>query len=255
MAILFLGLTLPAAAFALPGVDVEAAVGGWMQSPSGDISYVEGDVGLDVDTTLDIEDDFNYDDQAGFTGRLKLELPVVPNIYLMATPIEFDGTGEKDADFRFGDFEFSGSESLYSKVTLNQYDIGLYYSIPLLKTATLDRLNIDLGINARIMDIEGQVRQDTTGLSESESITFPVPMLFLAARFSPVERFSIEAEGRGISYDDNTVLSIIARLKVKILGPAFAAAGYRYESIDIDESDVRLDTSIAGPFAEVGVQF
>ena len=127
--------------------------------------------------------------------------------------------------------------------------------VPLLKTATLDKLNIDLGINIRIMDVKGEVKQDTTNLNESESEFLPVPMLFLAAQFSPVERFAIEAEGRGISYGDNTVVSVIARLKVKIAGPVFAAAGYRYDSIDIDESDVKLDTSIAGPFFEAGVKF
>jgi len=255
--ILFLSIILPASSLALPGIDIEAAVGGWMQSPAGDISYVPGGE-IGIDDTLDFEDDFKYDDQTRVIGRFKLELPVVPNIYLMATPIEFDGNGVKEIPFDFGDETFTEGESFYSKVILNQYDIGLYYGIPLLKTATLDKLNIDLGINVRIMDVKGEVKQDLPGfdlVNKEKSEMLPVPMLFLAAQFRPIERFAIEAEGRGITYGDNTVVSVIARLKVKIAGPVFAAAGYRYESIDIDESDLRLDTSIAGPFFEAGVKF
>ncbi len=254
--IFFLSIIIPTSSFALPGIKIEGALGGWMQSPTGDISYVPGGE-IGIDDTLDFEDDFKYDDQTRVTGRFKLELPVVPNIYLVAALAEFDGNGEKGVSFDFGDNEdsFQAGVPFYSKVTLNQYDIGFYYSIPLLSTATLDKLNIDLGVNARIIDIKGEVKQDTSNLNDSESVTLPVPMLFLAAQFRPIERIALEAEGRGISIGDNTVFSVIARLKVKIAGPAFAAAGYRYDSIDIDESDVKLDTSIGGPFFEAGVQF
>lgn len=252
--ILSIGLAVPA--FALPGIDVEAAIGGWMQAPAGDVSYVTTEVGLDE--TLDFEDDFNYDDETRFSGRIKVDIPVVPSVYIMAAPSEFDGDGLKDVDFSFGDYEFSGSEPFYSKVTLNQYDIGLYYGIPLLKTATLDRLNIDVGLNARIMDIKGEVEQDSTVygyVKEESSEIIPIPMLYLAAQFTPIERIALEAEGRGVSIGGNTVMSVIARLRVKVFGPAFAAAGYRYDSIDIDENDVKLDTNIAGPFFEAGVKF
>jgi len=254
--IVLLSIMLPGNALALPGIDVEAAIGGWMQSPVGDVSYAPTELGLEE--TLDFEDDFNYDDQTRVTGRIKVDIPVVPSVYLMASPSEFDGDGLKDVDFSFGDFEFSANEPFYSKVTLNQYDIGLYYSVPLLKTATLNRLNIDVGLNARIMDIKGEIEQDSTvygQVREETSETIPVPMLFLAAQFTPMERFALEAEGRGISIGGNTVMSVIARLRVKVFGPAFAAAGYRYDAIDIDENDVKLDTNIAGPFLEAGVKF
>jgi outer membrane protein len=255
--IFFFTIMLAAEAFALPGIDVEAAIGGWMQSPAGDVSYISGGL-TGLDTTLDFEDDFKYDDQTRLSGRVKVDIPVVPSVYLMASPSEFDGDGLKDVDFSFGDFDFSGTEPFYSKVTLNQYDIGLYYSIPLLKTATLKKLNVDVGLNARIMDIKGEIEQDSTvyGLVKEEaSETIPVPMLYLAAQFTPIERIALEAEGRGISIGGNTVMSVIARLRVKVFGPAFAAAGYRFDSIDIDEDDVKLDTDIAGPFFEAGVKF
>ncbi|MBW1897437.1 MAG: hypothetical protein JRI61_00080, partial [Deltaproteobacteria bacterium] len=46
-------LTIPAASSALPGIDIEAAVGGWQQTPSGDLSYDSGVPGIDA-TSLDL---------------------------------------------------------------------------------------------------------------------------------------------------------------------------------------------------------
>jgi hypothetical protein len=79
----------------------------------------------------------------------------------MATPIEFEGTGRKDLNFKFGDVNLDGSADFFSKTTLDQFDIALDYGIPLLETATLDKLNIDLGVNVRIIDFETEVTQES----------------------------------------------------------------------------------------------
>ena len=80
-------------------------------------------------------------------------------------------------------------------------------------------------------------------------------MIFLAARFRPIERLSFEAEGRGISYSGNDVYSLIGRVKVRIVGPLFAAGGYRYEKAKLDEKDVLADVEFSGPFLEAGFSF
>ena len=248
---------IPVSAFALPGIDVEVAIGGWMQTPSGDLSYVSGIPG--VNDTLDLETDLGFDDETRIMGRVKIELPIVPNIYLVAAPMEFEGSNTVDRVFTFGDESFTAGTTISSKLTLNQYDVGLYYGIPFLKTATLDRLGIDLGINARIMEIKAEITDSplgsTVALTEEKSVTVPIPMLFLAVQFKPVERFAIEAEARGLSVGDNKIFSVIGRAKATVFGPAFVAGGYRYDAIDIDEEDVRVDVSFSGPFLEAGVSF
>jgi hypothetical protein len=80
-------------------------------------------------------------------------------------------------------------------------------------------------------------------------------MVFLAAQLRPIERLSLEAEGRGISYSGNEVYSLIGRIKFKIAGPLFAAGGYRYDKLKIDEQDVLADIEIGGPFLEAGFSF
>lgn len=84
---------------------------------------------------------------------------------------------------------------------------------------------------------------------------FPVPMVFLAAQLKPIDIFAVEAEVRGISYDENQVYSFIGRLKVKVFVPLFAAGGYRYDKIKFDTEDVEADITLSGPFIEAGFAF
>jgi len=126
--ILFLMLIVPAASSAL---GLELAVGVWKQSPQGDMSYEL----VTANDELDLERDANYDDETRFTARLKIDMPLfIPNIYLMASPMEFDGTGLKTTSFKFGDDTFSANIPFYSKITLDHYDIGFYYGIPFVQT-------------------------------------------------------------------------------------------------------------------------
>ena len=248
--IFFLVFTVPTASYAL---GLELAVGGWKQSPQGYIAYEP----ITDNDELDLERDCKYDDETRFTGRLKIDMPLfLPNIYLMATPMEFDGTGSKTIDFNFGDETFQADVPFYSKLTLEHYDIGLYYGIPFIETITAETVNIDVGLNVRIYDFEAEVRQDSpTFLEESESFTLPVPMVYLATQIKPVEKLAIEAEARGISYSGNQLYSLIGRVKFNVFGPVFAAAGYRYDKLKIDEEDVEVDMDFGGPFIEAGFKF
>ena len=231
---------------------LEVALGGWQQNPSGSLAYEA----TGINDYLDVEDDLRYDDEIRIHGRAKIDMPLFfPNIYLMASPTEFDGTGEKDVNFSFGGTTFSGSVPFYSKLTFDQYDVALYYGLPFLRTATLDMLNVDIGINVRIVDLEATIRQDGTSLSDEYSATLAVPQVYVGVQLEPLDWLAIEAEGRGISISGNSMYSIIGRLRVKIFGPAFVAAGYRYDDIDVDEDDIKADFTIQGPFAEVGIRF
>ena len=231
-------------------IGLEFAVGGWNCNPSGDMSYEQ----ISPDDNLDLEKDLNYDDETDLTGRVKIDMPLLfPNIYLMATPMEYDETGQKDVDFNFGDEDFQANVDFDSKLTLNTYDVGLYYGIPLLGTATLNKINIDLGINLRIIDLEAEIEQED--LKESKSLTLPVPMGYVGVQFKPVKKLAIEAEARGIAYSGNHYYSIIGRVKYKIFGPLFGAGGYRYEKLKIDEEDVEAEVKFQGPFIEVGMNF
>lgn len=239
-------LAFPAA---VQAVGLEIAIGGWNQSPSGNLSY-KAVAAVD---SLDVERDLKYDDEFRFMGRVKIDMPLlIPNVYLMATPMRFSGTGSKATGFKFGDINF-GAVNFDSEVTLDHYDVGLYYGIPFVNTATAGMFNVDAGLNLRVMDLKAEVKQ--LGASQSESVMLPIPMVYAAVQFTPIERIAAEGEIRGMTFSGNSYYSMIGRLKVKVFGPAFAAAGYRYDTIDVDESDLAFDADIGGFFFEVGAEF
>ena len=231
---------------------VEIAGGAWYQSPSGNLSF---DKTTHADD-LDLEDDLNYDDKWQPSGRLKIDMPLfIPNIYIMATPMKWDESGSKDVSFKFGGETFSGGVDFDSKLKMNHLDVALFYGLPFIKTATAGVLNIDLGLNFRLLDVKAEIKQTDLGLKESESYFLPLPMVYGAMQIVPVDWLGLEFEGRGVAYSSNYYVSLIGRLKVKPFGPFFVAGGYRYDTVKIDYQDIDIDTEFQGPFAEAGLDF
>lgn len=229
-------------------VGIEAAVGYWRQDPSGHIQF-NGD-------RLDFEDDFGYDVETKPFGRIKLDLPgILPNIYLMATPLEFEETETRNLTFNFGGQTFTAGVPFRSKLQLDHYDIALFYALPFLEKATVGRLNAELGLNVRIIDFETEVTEGVTNTSASESFTLPVPMAYAGFQFRPIKAISLEGEVRGIAFSASHYVDLIGRLKIHLIGPLFIAPGYRYENLEIDHQDVDASLTFQGPFVEVGVSF
>jgi outer membrane protein len=251
--LLSLALT-PAAASA---AGIELAVGIWNQTPNGEVSY-QPITGQD---TLSIKDNLKYNDQNRVFGRAKIDTPLLlPNIYLMATPMGFSENGIKGTTFQFGNVSIAANAPFTSELKLDHYDVGLYYGVPALKTATAGTLNVDLGLGARVIDFKAQVsgRDSVSGLnvSVSKAMVIPLPMLYLGFQLKPVTWLSAEGEARGVVYDaNNNYYDLIGRVKIKPFGPLFAAAGYRYEKVNIDRDGVKAKADIGGPFGEVGIEF
>ena len=231
---------------------IEFSLGAWYQNPSGTLSF-DGTTSAD---DLDLEDDLNYDDTWQPVGRLKIDMPsLIPNIYLMYTPMKWDETGSKNVNFSFGGKNFDGGIDFKSELKMNHLDAALFYGLPFLRTATADVLNLDLGLNFRLLDFKAEINQQDTGVKESESYMLPIPMIYAGLQIAPLKWIAAELEGRGIAYDSNHYISLIGRLKVQPFGPLFVAGGYRYDNIKIDYKDVDVDAKFTGPFAELGVSF
>jgi len=240
----------PSPAFAFLGL--EAGVGYWQQTPSGTLDYK----GTTLTDNLDLKNDLNYTKKSNPFVRIKAELPLIlPNIYLMATPMSFDGTGTKNASFSYGGQTFNANTAIQSKLKLDHYDLALFYPIPLLKTATLGKLNAELGLNVRKIDFQGTISQDTLSLTASKSLSLYVPMIYVGVQVKPIDLFSVEIEGRGIAYGANHYYDYMGKLKIMPAGPLYIAGGYRAETIKIDQSDVKCDIKFSGPFIEAGLFF
>jgi len=243
-------IVLPSQAFAFLGL--EAGVGYWQQTPSGTLDYK----GTSLTDNLDLKSDLNYEKKSNPFVRIKAELPLIlPNIYIMATPMSFDGTGTKNVSFNYGGQTFSANTAIQSKVKLDHYDLAFFYPIPLLKPATVGVLNAELGLNIRKIDFQGTISQDTLSLSASKSLSLYVPMIYVGVQVKPTSTFSVEIEGRGIAYGANHYYDYMGKLKIMPIGPLYVSGGYRAETIKIDQSDVKCDIKFAGPFVEAGLFF
>ncbi len=58
----------------------------------------------------------------------------------------------------------------------------------------------------------------------NESTTVPIPQVYLALQFRPIDFLAIEAEGRGISISGNKAYSLIGRLRFHLVGLLFPPA-------------------------------
>jgi outer membrane protein len=251
--LLFVLTIIPQVSYAL-GLEIGA---GYLQhEPSGVVAYKP----LASIDKLDIERDLGYDKEFILSARIKAEMPLLlPNVYAFATPVKFEETGSKKANFTFGDIAFDVTAPFDSKVQMDLYDICLYYSLPFLEIATFGKINAEIGLNARLVDFDAEVsgRDVITGLTTTASVNemIPVPMIYAAIQLNPVDFLSIEAEGRGIAYSSNHNFDIIGRIKIKPIGPLFIAGGYRHNDIKIDYSDIEASIKLSGPFIEAGVTF
>ena len=238
---------------------LEIAVGAWDQNIQGDLYYNLYDTAPDQ---ADIKRDLGLEDDVRGTGYLKLDLPVLPSLYLGITPMEFRGTGQRDRMLIFGDYAFLGDRPLRSRMRLNHFDIGLYYSLSFPGMASMKNVKVDLGLNLRTAELDVSVTGSvptadggTRQQRESEDYTLPMPMLYGALQVTPVERISVEFEGRGISLSSDHLISVLGKIKFRTRGPLFFAAGYRYDYIRLDEDELNVDSTVHGLFCETGLEF
>ena len=229
----------PAASWA---IGLEAAVGMWQQAPSGNLEYNGG--------SLDFVDTLGFDKESRFMARVKLDMPlIIPNVYFMATPMSFEGKGQ--VVFDYGGVTFPVDTS--TEVVLDQYDVALYYGVPFLSTLSNDMLNVEFGINARVIQIEGTMT--IAAITRTKSVDAVVPMLYLGAQVSPIDSLALEAELRMLSIGGISISDVIARLKYRPMPLVFIAGGYRQEKVEVDESSLLADITFKGPFVEAGFEF
>jgi len=115
--------------------------------------------------------------------------------------------------------------------------------------------NVELGLNARKIDFEGTISQDTLNLSSSKSLSLYLPMVYAGVQVKPISYFAIEGEFRGIAIGQNHFYDYIAKIRVNPVPIFYISGGYRSEDIKIDQSAVTADVKFSGPFVEVGLSF
>ncbi len=244
-------------------IDFEAAIGLIQQKPSGYVSYKA----IQDADRIDVKNDARLGDKTKPWAKFKLEhpIPLIPNIKLAYMPMKFDGSGVLTRDINWGGRTYQANADLNLSVKLDRVDTTLYYNFPFIKTATAGKLDVEFGLNVRTIMFNGTLsgieRGTGQSISESKSITLPIPMGHLAAEIRPIKRVSLVEEFNYISYNKNVYYDYAAKLRLNSHGfvqttfKPFVEVGYRYEKMKIAEEGVKADLKVKGLYALVGVRF
>ena len=216
---------------------------------------------------LDLKNDahFSQKTQPYIGVRITNNLPILPNLKLDYMPMKFSGSGTLNRQITFGGTTYQANANFNLNAKLNRFDILAYYHLPFISTATKDMLKIRLGLNVRVVDFSesftGTEVNTNQTVTESKSLTVPVPMGHVGVTFSPIKQVSLVGDLNYVSYGSNDYYNYNAGLRLSPVGlfksaiVPFIQVGYRYEKLKIDQSSVYADVKVKGPYALIGIEF
>ncbi len=250
-----------AAATSAEAITIEGGVGAWREKPSGWIEYTTSGT-VSTNTKVDVKDDLHLNDKTKAFGWFKISdipIPLIPNVKVQYTPMNFSGSGYATTTFTFGDITVPANTKVESKLRANQFDITFTYGVPFLKGATAGKVNLEWGLNVKVIDGYAKVRylDPIKGWQEdSKSATIPVPMLHLCGEVKPVDLVGLSFNGNWIGYGGSSFYDLTGEVKVYPLEGLFVGLGYRYQRLKIDDiSDISSDLKVKGAFFEAGFTF
>jgi len=204
-----------------------AGVGSWQSEFSGNLN-------TSADSTIDLEGDLGFDNDANniMWVAIELPIPVVPNIKLKSTSLEV--SGDIATGIIFNGVSLSAGSS---DLNLSHTDATVYYEI-------LDNwISIDLGFTVRIFD--GEV---SLAGADPLPIDAPLPLGYAMAKFElPFSGFYGGAEINAIGFGDSGVTDITVKIGYESAFRVGAELGYRTLNITLeDEDDLNTNIDVGG---------
>lgn len=210
-----------ASASTVAGFGVEADY--YVPEAKGDFRYTDN--GVTTDTHFNGDDDSVY--QVGV--YFEHPVPLLPNIRADFTP----------------ETSFTGTDSIAgtNTVKFSQIDTTLYYEL-------LDNVvDLDIGLTGKFID--GEV----TG-AVNQSFDVVIPMVYVGAGVKiPALPIRLDADLKHVRYSGNSISDMRIKAVWEVMAGLEAVAGYRYESLKLDEDDIYSTLKIQGPFIGVGYRF
>lgn len=221
-------------------------------SPEG--SFASGDTTIvnRIPTKVDLEDDLDFDDKTKVMAEVALNL----GSFRLAAgylPLKFDGTSTLLNDVVFENEIFDGR--VKGELDVDLYDLALAWHIVNIDDAPV-RFQFGPELSVKIVDGTVSMQDlDNLGRREEVSGTAPVPTIGARARVGLGDFVALIGRVGYLEVSGNSFLDADAQVEFSPLPFVGVFGGYRHLDLDIDENDLIIDATFAGPYAGAFVRF
>lgn len=240
-------------AHALPGLEVSLNAGSTTRAPAGTLQYQGG-------TNADLKNTLNLGDHTDMVGQLKIKhaIPIIPNFYIGYLPMSFTGDKTSATAITYGGQTFQANTSLHTELKMDAVDIGLFYDIPFIKTATNGILDPEIGINIRSLSFSGKLTgtvNGTANTTQEKTASIPIPMLYVGLGVYPINFLSFNAQVKTLSVGGNGITEWNAEMAIHPMPVLFVALGYSSQTMTLDTDSIKTDLRFSGPYLAIGAGF
>lgn len=235
------------------GVQVQAdeilsfKAGYLMLNPEGEVAAEVSGIG----TRVDVDDDLNLDDSEGLFAEAGLNFGPL-HLSAAYIPLSFEGSGALTRDIDFNGTTFTATTDIDSEVEINLYDVGLTWYLINIDDLPV-RFQFGPEIAVKLADAEVSISDGTT--TETESVFAPIPTVGARLGVGLADYVRLIGRVGYMAYEDNQIIDADVQVEFSPLPFVGIFAGYRLIDLEVDESDVFIDTRFSGPYAGLMARF
>lgn len=219
---------------------ISAGGGIWNESASGNFQETTDPA------TVDVEENLFWDTESQNYLWVTFEhfVPIIPNVRISYTKLEHEGSGS--TSFVYDGITYTGN--IDNGISVETVDILLYYEV-------LDNIvSVDLGLNARQLDVNFDINDGTNSDTNDSSET--IPMVYALVGFSPMPDLIVSGEMYYVSYDGSKISDVTAKIAYTTDFFVGVEAGFRSQKYELDDVDgTDADLTFEGPFVGAYLKF
>ena len=228
----------------------------WM--PSVDAEVKSSELSL-VGTQIDLVDDLGLDDSESIPAVMgSIDFPLFPEILVSYFAVDSSASKVITKDIVYKGTTYSISDTVSSSYDITHFEALLNFG--LIKTEMAD---LGLLIGAKYFEVETTLTSTSAGVTQTESIKGPVPVIGVKGGVGLPGKFRVEGIGRGLVLEVGDVNASIFDVD---LGMHYdfnkflrASAGYRYFAIDAEDTSDNVtdkaEIKFAGPYIGITGSF
>lgn len=206
-----------------------------------------------IGTTIDLDSDLNFDKSDDVYAEAALQLGRI-RFSAAYLPLDFSGAGAFTRDITFGGQTFPAGTNVSSDVEADIVDIGVAFHLLDFDDGPA-RLQIGPELSVKIADVDMTIRDTASNTVENVSATVPVPTIGARGRIAFSDYAGVVGRIGYFEISGNSFLDADVQLEFSPLPLVGIFVGYRYLDVDVDESDVVLDSTFSGPYGGVLARF